>query len=81
MSKHAYCPSVEVLFYREDQRLVLRDTLDFVSPFARDLDGCLNRLCASVHGKDHVEAEQLGGILGKARKHIVVEGTTTQSQP
>lgn len=79
--RHAYCPSVEVLLYREDQRLVLRDTLDFVSPFARDLDGRLNRLGASVHGKDHVEAEQLGGILCKAREHIVVESATAQSQP
>lgn len=32
-------------------------------------------------GRDHVEAEQLGGILCKAREHIVVESATAQSQP
>jgi hypothetical protein len=72
---------VEILLYGEDQRLVLLDTLDFVTPLARDLDSCLNGLCTSVHGQDHVEAEQLGGIFGEAREDIVVEGATAEGQP
>jgi hypothetical protein len=78
MSENAYCPSVEVLLYRENQCLVLRNTLDFVCPFACDLDSRLDRFGTSVHGQDHVEAEQLGGILSEARKYIVVEGATAE---
>jgi hypothetical protein len=71
---------VEVLLDREDQSLVLGDALDFVSPLARNLHCGLNSLSTSVHGQDHVESKQLGGVLGEAWEHIVVEGTTAESQ-
>ena len=69
---------MKVLLDREDQSFVLRDSLDLVSPLARDLHCGLDSLSTSVHGQDHVEAEQLGGILSEAREDIVVEGATAE---
>jgi hypothetical protein len=77
----AYSSAMEVLLDGEDQGLVLWNAFDLVSPLARDLDRRLDRLRARVHGQDHVEAEQLGGILGEAREDIVVEGSTAERQP
>jgi hypothetical protein len=77
----AHSSAMEVLLHREDQRLVLRDALDLVTPLARNLDCRLDRFRACVHGQDHVEAEQLGGIFGEAREDIVVESSTAQGQP
>jgi hypothetical protein len=76
-----YCSSVEVLLNREDQSLVLRDSLDFVSPLARNLDCGLNSLSTSVHRQNHVEAKELCGILCEAWEHIVIECATAESQP
>lgn len=75
-----YCASVEVLLDRENESLVLRDPLDLVSPFARNLDSGLDSLCAGVHGQDHVETEERRCVLGEAWEHIVVECTTAQCQ-
>ena len=69
---------MEVLLYREYQRLVLWYALHLVTPLARNLDCCLYCLSTCVHGEDHVEAEQLGGILSEAREDIVVEGATAE---
>lgn len=71
---------MEVLFDREDQSLVLRDTLDLVSPLACNLHCGLDRLSSSVHGQNHVESEQLGGVFSEAWEHIVVERTTAEGQ-
>ena len=71
---------MEILFYRKYQGLVLRNTLDLVSPLARNLHCGLNSLSTSVHGQDHVESEQLGGVLSEPREHIVVERTTAEGQ-
>jgi hypothetical protein len=71
---------VEVLSHREDQSLILRYSLDLVAPLARDLDRSLHRLGSRVHGQDHVEAKQLGSILGEAGEHIVVECSAAECQ-
>jgi len=72
---------MEVLLHRKDQCLILRNALDFVTPLARNLNGRLHRLGARVHGKYHVEAEELGGIFGEAGEDIIVEGATAERQP
>ena len=54
--------------------MILRDPLALVPPLAGDLDGSLDGLGARVHGQDHVEAEEAGGVLGEAREDVVVEG-------
>jgi hypothetical protein len=71
---------MEVLLHGEDQGLILWNTLNLVSPFARNLDGCFDGLGTCVHGKDHVKAKQLGRILGEAGEDIIVEGTTAECQ-
>jgi hypothetical protein len=80
-NRNTYCSPVKVLLHREDQSLILWDSLDLVSPLARDLDCGLNSLSARVHRQNHVEAEKLGGILGEAWEYIVVESTTAKRQP
>lgn len=71
---------MEVLFYRKDQSLILRNALDLVSPLARNLHCGLNGLSTGVHGQDHVESKQLGGVLSEAWEHIVIERTTAEGQ-
>ena len=71
---------MEVFLHREDEGLVLRNALDLVSPLARNLDCRLDGLGARVHGQDHVEAKQLGRILGEAGEDIVVEGPAAERQ-
>lgn len=71
---------MEVLCDREDQCLILRNALDLVSPLASHFHRSLDSLRTGVHGQDHVEAEQLGGVLGESWEDIVVECTTTESQ-
>lgn len=68
-----HCSTVEVLFYREDQSLVLWNALDFVAPFPCNLDSRLDGLGAGVHRQDHLEAQRLGDDLSEAREDIVVE--------
>lgn len=71
---------MEVLLHREHQRLVLWNAFYFVTPLPRNLHRRLHSLSSRVHGKDHVEPEQLGGILCEAWKHIVVECAAAESQ-
>lgn len=71
---------MEVLLNGEDQSLVLWYSFDLVSPLARDLDCGLNSLGACVHRQNHVEPEQLSGVLGEAWEHVVVESTTAKRQ-
>jgi hypothetical protein len=71
---------MEVLLDGKDQSLVLRNTLDLVPPLSRNLDGGFDSLSTSVHGEDHVETEQLRGILSEAWEHIVVECATAECQ-
>lgn len=73
-------PSVKVLRDREDQCLILRYAFDLISPFARNLDCCLHCLGACVHRQDHVEAKQLGRVLGEAWEDIVVERSAAEGQ-
>lgn len=75
-----YRAAVEVVLSTQNHRLVLRDTLDLVPPFAGDLDAGLDGFGAGVHGQDHVVAEELGDELGEAREDIVVEGARAESQ-
>src|SRR4051794_2476200 len=75
-----YSAPMEVLLHREDQCLVLWNTLDLVPPLARNLDGRLYGLGARVHGEQHVEAEELGGVFGEAGEDIVVEGAAAERQ-
>jgi len=71
---------MEVLCDGEDQCLILRYSLDLVSPFARYLYSSLYRLCSRVHGQDHVKAKQLGSILGEPWEDIVIEGAAAEGQ-
>lgn len=71
---------MEVLRYAEDHCLILRDALDFVSPFSCDLDSCLHGFCTSVHWEEHIVAEHFGHEFGEPREDIVVEGSAAQSQ-
>jgi hypothetical protein len=68
---------VEVLGDGEHQGLVLWNALNFVTPFARNLDRSLDCLCTSIHWQDHVKSKELGSIFGEAGEYIVIEGTTT----
>jgi hypothetical protein len=76
-----YSTAVEVILSTQDHRLVLRDTLDLVSPLASDLDTRLDRLGTRVHGHDHVEAKVAGDELGEAGEDVIVESAGAQSQP
>lgn len=76
-----YCTTVEVVLRAQDDRLVLRNTLDLISPLTSDLNTGLDSLCTRVHGQNHIEAEVLSDKLGEAWKDIVVEGTRAQSDP
>lgn len=76
----AYCSAVEVLLCGEDPGLVLRNALDLVSPFARNLDSGLHGLSTSVHGQDHLEAQHRSDLLGEAGEDIVVECARAERQ-
>ena len=71
---------MKVVLHTEDDRLVLRNALDLVSPLAGDLDAGLDCLRAGVHGQYHVKAEELGDELGETREDIVVEGARAEGQ-
>jgi len=61
--------AMEVISHSEDERFVLGDPLDFISPLAREFDSRLDRLRASVHGKDHFKAEELDRYGSEKRWH------------
>lgn len=46
-----------------------------VAPLAGNLNRRLDTFGAGVHGEDHVVAKVLGGVLGEAWEHIIVECT------
>jgi hypothetical protein len=71
---------VEVLLDGKYQRLVVRYSLYFVSPFSRNLDCCLHGFSTSVHRQDHIEAEHLGDEFREFREDVVVEGSAAQRQ-
>lgn len=71
---------MEVLLHGENQCLVLWNTLYFVTPLSRNLHRRLHSLSSRVHGQDHVESEEFGGILGEAWEYIVVECAATEGQ-
>ena len=73
--------AVEVLRHAQHNGLVRRHALGLVRPFARNLYGRLDSLGASVHGQDHVEAEELGDKLSEAREDVVVKRARAQRQP
>jgi hypothetical protein len=72
---------VEVLLHAKDERLVVRNALDFVSPLPRNFDCGLHGLGAGVHWQDHVEAEELCDELGESWEDIVIECSAAQCQP
>ena len=71
---------MEIFLHREDQRFVLRNALDLVSPLASNLDGCLDGFGTCVHGQDHVKAKQFRRILSKAGEDVIVECTAAECQ-
>lgn len=72
---------MEVVFRTQDDRLVLRNTLNLVSPLTSDLNTGLDSLGARVHGQNHIEAEVLSDKLGETWEDIVIKSTRAQSDP
>ena len=72
---------MEVPFYTQYDRLALRDSLPHVRPLPRKFHSCLYRLCACVHGEDHVILEQRRDLLGEASEDAVVEGARGKGEP
>ena len=72
---------MEIVLGTDNQRLVLWDSLNLISPLARDLDARLDGFSTGVHGQDHVITKELGDELGEPGKHIVVEGAGAEGQP
>lgn len=70
---------MEVVLGAQDNRLVLWNTLDLVSPLASNLDTRLDGLGTGVHGQDHVEAEVAGDELGEAGEDVIVECARAKS--
>lgn len=80
MELNIYSPSVEILLHTEHKSLVMRNSLDFVSPFPRDFDSGLYSLSTSVHGKHHVKSECLRDKFGEPWENIVVESSAAEGQ-
>lgn len=75
-----YSSAMKVLGYTEHKRLIFRYTFDLVTPLPRNLDRSFYSFGTSVHWQEHIESEQLGRILGKSRKHVIVKSSTAQRQ-
>jgi hypothetical protein len=71
---------VEVVLRTQDDRLVLRDLFDLVTPLSGDLDSSLDRLRTGVHGEDHVEPEELGDNLGELGEDIIIKSARAEGQ-
>lgn len=71
---------MEVVDGGKDQRLVLLDALDLVSPLAGNLNGSLDGLGAGVHGQDHVVAEHGADLLSPLGEDIIVESARAESE-
>lgn len=71
---------MEILCDGKNQRLVLRNAFDLVSPLAGNLDCRLYSLSTGVHWQDHVESEQFCGVFSEAWEDIVVECSTAEGQ-
>lgn len=71
---------MEVFLSAEDQSLVLRNLLHFVTPLARNLYSRLYGFSTSVHWEDHVEPEHPGDKFGELGEYIVVEGAAAQGE-
>lgn len=50
-----------------------------VSPLARELHGSLDGLSTSVHGEDHLEAQEVGDVLGKDGEDVIVKSAAGES--
>ena len=59
---------MEVFRHRHYERLVRRNLLRLVAPFARDLDGGFDGFSAGVHGQDPVVAEVLQESASAGRR-------------
>ena len=71
---------MEVAVADDDQRLVLRNALDHVTPAAGQLQGGLHGFGAGVHRQQLVVAEELGGKFLVRAEAVVVEGAGGQAQ-
>jgi hypothetical protein len=80
MEVNTYSPSVEILLHTEHKSLVMRNSLDFVSPFPRNFDSGLYSLSTSIHGQHHVKTKCLRNKLGESWENIVVESSAAEGQ-
>lgn len=74
-----YRPAVEVVSSAENQGLIMWHALGLVRPLSRNLDGCLDRLGASIHGQHHVVTKDGADLGGPDGEDIVMESAGAQS--
>lgn len=71
---------MEIPLASQNNRLASRDILAHISPFAGDLETCLDGLGTSVHRENHVIPKHGGDFAGKRPKGRVVEGTRGEGE-
>jgi hypothetical protein len=72
---------VEIFGSTKDQSLALWDTLHLVCPLPGNLDGRLDCLGTSVHGQNHVIAENFPDFLSPLWEDIVMECAGGEGKP
>jgi len=71
---------MEIVLHAKDICLILRYSLDLVSPLASDFDGRFYGFGPSVHGQHHIISEHFGGLLRKLGENVIVKSSATQRQ-
>lgn len=64
---------MEILRSSKDQRLILRNALDFIRPLPGNLDRRLNSLRTSVHRQNHIVSKHIPDLLRPFREDIIME--------
>jgi hypothetical protein len=71
---------MEIVLHTKDICLIIRYSLDLVSPLASDFDCRFYGFGPSVHGQHHIVSEHFGDLLSKLWENIIVKSSAAQGQ-